>query len=187
MKRRFIGLTVLLAAAVLFFTGCSAENDMKSGKSWRSKNTPEYAMELMTEIMECFRNRDKEKLNGFLNDYYRDSPQIDKDIDEAFDFIDGKIIAYDHIYAGGGTRYAYDDLYYVAYHANTYIITDKGAEYEIFLKVRLRDDEDSKNVGVRVIEIRNKNKDWASAQDWRDDWRRYKEFVFLIGSPDNPP
>lgn len=144
-----------------------------------SKTPRQFAVELYTEIIECLKNRDKEKLNGLFNDYYRNS--LDADIDEAFDFIDGEIISCGEIEADGhiGSFYTY-----ASYFADAYVITDKGTEYEIRIDGRLHDVEDPKRVGIKKISLRNKNKVIpARPYDWWEHWRDYKEYIFILGNP----
>lgn len=204
MKRHLLPLLSLLVTAVLMFTGCLAENvmdmaedGMESLKSSGNEATSgsimyvasgEHEKELLAEIIECFNNRDKKRLKSFFNDYYRDSPMMDADIEEAFDFVDGKIIAYGKIFGDGSTSWDYYEVRYRSYNANVYVITDKGKEYKFLLAGELEDAEDPKEVGVCVIEIRSENEVWRDMSgNWRKDWRRHKEFVFILGSTKDAP
>ena len=74
---------------------------------------------------------------------------IDTQIDEAFDFIDGEIVSYDEPFssASGGVEKK-------SYGAQTQnIITDKGTEYKISFEGWLTNEEEPEKVGVSYIRV----------------------------------
>lgn len=172
MKKYFLGQIALFMSMVFIFTGCSvknvmslAEDGMKMLKSSGVEDTSDekeyvdpdkYARNLTVEIIECFKSGDKEKLNSFFDDYYRN--RLSTDIDEAFYVINGDVIAYSIISTYGSFNYAYEELRNIYYDADVYIITDKGMEYQIVLAGKIEDNEDPKNVGINYIYIINLNK-----------------------------
>lgn len=198
MRKKIFRLLVVLISLIL--TGCLVHvifsdvtenitdavdfanrmnNAHKYDRICGSKTPGQFAVEFHAEIIECFKNRDKERLNSFFDDYYRNS--LDADIDEAFDFIDGEIISCGKIYADGHIGSGYT---YASYDAEAYVITDKGTEYEIRIDGRLHDVEDPKRVGINEIRLINKNKVGpARLSDWWEHWRDYKEYIFILGNP----
>lgn len=200
MKRHFIGMTALLVTAVLIFTGCLAKNVadmagdcMESLKSSKSKDTSkrkEYIdpsnysrNELLPEIIECFKSRDKERLNSYFNDYYRDTPILYADIDEAFDFIDGEIVACSDVSGDGGSRRDENfELIKTSYDVDTYILTDKGMEYNIRIGGLLYYAEDPKMVGLGTLQLVNKNRVGSGTPyGWWEHWRDYKDEIIILG------
>lgn len=204
-KIRFLGLITLLVSSTFFFTGCfetsctqmindgiellislgDEDNKYISRSDKEEYLHPErHAIEVTEEIIECFRNRDKEKLRKFFNYYYRD--RLYSDMEEAFNFIDGEIIAHSVIWGKSYESQGGDNLKlrYLSYAADTYIITDKGAEYHIFLGGKLIDNEDPKRVGVNALKILNENKVHGTPPyKWWEHWRDYKDIVFILGDP----
>jgi len=135
-------ITILIVNIMAFSTLCSCDS--------REYKTPtQQAEEMQTEIMKCFENEDKETLKSFFSEYTVDNFDLDSQIDEAFDFIDGKIISYDEPFGradGSSERKAYGAT-------TKNIITDKGIKYEIDFAGRLTDREEPDNIGVASIKI----------------------------------
>lgn len=200
MKRHILGLTALIITAILTFTGCLAKDvaDMagdciESLKSSKSGNTSEqekyidpgeYARELLSEIIECFKSRDKEKLKKFFcMKTFIMYPLIDADIDEAFDFIDGEIIACSEVSGDGGSRRDENfEIISTSYDVDAYLLTDKGMEYYIRIGGLLRYAEDSKMVGLGTLKLVNENKAGSeTSYGWWEHWRDYKDTIFILG------
>lgn len=146
MKRVIFNATLSLMIFIMtiFSTGCLGSGDYKS--------PTKLAKERQTEIMECFINKDGETLKGFFSEYVLENyPYIDKQIEAAFDFLDGEIVSYDEPFPGAVGSFEKKD-----YGATTRnIITDKGTEYTIGFKGWYAYDKEPDKVGITVITITN--------------------------------
>lgn len=141
--KRLLLFWVLFVTALTIAGGCGNEN---------YKTPDQQAKEMQVQIMECFKNKDKEKLKSLFSKYAIDNCNLDKQIDEAFDFIDGEIISYDEPFPS-----ACGSLDKKSYGAETENIkTDKGAEYSIGFQGWLTNNEKSDEVGVMFIEVDDK-------------------------------
>lgn len=206
MRGRFLILTFFFVLLSFTLTGCFAADtldlvrkskdtvDIETPKSLEVEETSdseeyvipgEYARGLLIEIIECLKNKDKERLRSFK--YYSGSLPSYSEIEEAFDFIDGEIIAYSEIRSTGGSHYNYGELKYTSYDADTSIVTDKGMEYDIWIAGRLNDMENPNKVGIAEIKLSNNNIVWTGipSYGWWRDWKRYKEFFIILGDPNN--
>ncbi|MBO5449121.1 MAG: DUF5104 domain-containing protein [Ruminococcus sp.] len=137
-------ITILMVTIMAFSTLCSCG-------SGEYKTPTQQAKEMQTEIMKCFENEDKDTLKSFFSEYATDNYDLDSQIDEAFDFIDGKIVSYDEPFGradGSSERKAYGA-------ETSNIKTDKGTEYSIGFKGWLTNNKDSDEIGVILIGIRN--------------------------------
>lgn len=199
MKKHILGLTALIITAILTFTGCLAKDvadmagdrieSLKSSKSEDKSESEEhiipgyYARDLLAEIIECLNSGDKERLREFFCIRVLHHLQIDADIDGVFDFIDGKIIACSEVHYTGGSDWDYYEIRCTSYSASTYLITDKGAEYEICIAGKLYDVEDERNEGLGLIELVNKNHAFPEEGNsglWEEHWRDYKEYIYIL-------
>ena len=194
MRKRIFILSAVLISLIL--TGCGPGNILDSlDKANRFNNLREYnkrvgkktpgqiAAELYPEVIECFKNRDKEKLKNFFTmNVLERYPLIDAEIEEAFDCIDGEIISCAKIFSDGHVGSGYT---YASFFAESYILTDKGTEYEIRLSGRLHDVKNPKRIGISRIFLSNKNKvPPGRLSDLWEYWREYKEFFYILGDPD---
>lgn len=137
-------LSLMMFIMAVFSTGCLSSKEYKSPGN--------LAKEHQTEIMECFINKDGETLKGFFSEYVLENyPDIDKQIEAAFDFLDGEIVSYDEPFPSASGSYEKKD-----YGATTRnIITDKGTEYSIGFKGWYAYDKEPDKVGITVIVVRN--------------------------------
>ena len=138
---------------VLTLTGCSfidGEEEYQTPK--------EYATEQAEYIMECIVNQDKEGLKSVFSKYISETHDLDKEIDEFFEFIDGEIVSYDEpIGREGGASLAYGE--YREKELNGHIeniITNKGEKYLVsFMMYQIYKVNEDK-VGVKRITIVDK-------------------------------
>lgn len=136
---------VIISVTTLLLTGCNFD-------SVEYKTPDQKAEERQNDIMQCFINKDKGTLKSYFSEYVIDNhTDIDTQIDEAFDFIDGEIVSYDEPFAR--TTRNSERQSYGATTEN--IITDKGTEYWIVFAGTLTDDENPDYVGVNSIKIIN--------------------------------
>lgn len=156
-------ITILMVTIMAFSTLCSCG-------SGEYKTPTQQAKEIQTEIMKCFENGDKETLKSFFSEYATDNYDLDSQIDEAFDFIDGKIVSYDEPFGradGSSERKAYGAT-------TKNIITDKGITYKFSFAGQLTNKKEPDNIGVASIKIINmtkKEQNDSSATD--DELRTY--------------
>lgn len=153
MKRHFTAAILLIVMTILS-SGCL------SSKGYKSPGN--LAKEHQTEIMECFINKDGETLKGFFSEYVLENhPDIDKQIEVAFDFLDGEIVSYDEPFSGEA-----GSLEKKSYGAKTRnIITDKGTEYTIGFKGWYAYDKEPDKVGITVITITNETMEEQAKKD----------------------
>lgn len=136
---------VIVSVTTLLLTGCNFDGE-------EYKTPDRQAKDLQSDIMKCFINQDKETLKSFFSEYVIDNyADIDTQIDEAFDFIDGEIVSYDEPFSRATGPM--DEKSYGATTDN--IITDKGTKYRIIFAGMLTDDENPDYVGVNSIKIIN--------------------------------
>ena len=168
MKSRYRQAFVLLITVItVTLTGCS---DAKGYK------TPDQlAVERQTEIMDCFINKDAETIKSFFSEYVIETyPDIDTQIDKAFNFLDGEIISYDEPFSsasGSKDRKAYG--------ADTRnIITDKGTEYKISFKGWLTNSKETNKVGVICIKVIDMTDEYDYSKNEKENG------ILYIGEPD---
>lgn len=66
----------------------------------KNKTPDEISKETLSQIISCFENGDNSELKKMMSDYIiNNDSQLDNEIEEAFDFIDGKIVSYDNPFA----------------------------------------------------------------------------------------
>ena len=153
MKRHFPAAILLIIMTILS-TGCLSSKEYK--------NSNKLAFEYQTEIMECFINKDGETLKGFFSEYVLENyPDIDTQIEAAFDFLDGEIVSYDEPFTSGAGSLEKKD-----YGATTRnIITDKGTKYAIGFKGWYAYDKEPDKVGITVITITNETMEELAKKD----------------------
>lgn len=132
--------------------------DQEENKIKESPSLKEYATEQSEYIMECIVNKDKEGLKSVFSKNIAETHDLDKEIDEFFDFIDGEIISYDEPEGHEG-GYAMKDGEYTdkkLYGWTENVISDTGKEYDInFLMYEIYTSNE-KNIGVKRITITDK-------------------------------
>ena len=170
MKQSFFHVFVLLMVIIL--TGCSASNKINSEEY---KSPGDLAKERQAEIMECFINKDAETIKSFFSEYVIETyPDIDTQIDKAFNFLDGEIISYDEPFSsasGSKDRKAYG--------ADTRnIITDKGTEYKISFKGWLTNSKETNKVGVICIKVIDMTDEYDYSKNEKENG------ILYIGEPD---
>lgn len=161
MKRRIVWrlkkFSVFLVVLGIFLTLI-----LLTGCSWKAKLAitgrqpiKQDAKNKLSEIMGCFMDKDREGIKSFFSGYIIEKyPEINEQIDNAFDFLDGEIITYDEpeekVY-GGINKREYDVRCF-------WVITDKGTEYTIGVKGWYRHNEMPEKIGARVIFVVDETK-----------------------------
>ena len=145
MKRTNILLTALIIIMAAILTACSVNTSEDS-----SKTAQDYAQDKQEEILKCFEDGDKQGIKKMMCKYATDNDsELDKEIDEAFSFIDGKIKS------KGDTKASMsgddDNKQYNAYTQK--IVTESGKEYKISFDGWYKCKDDSDKEGVMLIKV----------------------------------
>ena len=123
MKKILAYLIILITIVTLY--GCGDPN----------YKTPEQIGQMKNEtIMEALKAKDKEKLKNVLAKAMQNQENIDEEIDNLMNFIDGNIVSYDDVelaFPGEG-KSDEDGWIYRVYDGETEnIITDTGKKYKL--------------------------------------------------------
>ncbi|MCR5143630.1 MAG: DUF5104 domain-containing protein [Ruminococcus sp.] len=137
-------LIPLLTAATLLLTSCVGGDD-------DYKTPDESASEMITNIVVCFENDDKETLKSYFSESAKKNGKLDTEIDEAFEFIDGDIVSYGEPHSG--CIGSITDKAYGGYINE--VKTEKGTIYKFDFKGMYRYDEDKTQEGVSGLRIIN--------------------------------
>ena len=143
----------IMLLIVLTLTGCSfmdGEEEYQTPK--------EYATEQAEYIMECIVNQDKEGLKSVFSKYISETHDLDKEIDEFFEFIDGEIVSYDEpVGREGGASLAYGEYREKELYGHTEnIITDTGKKYHVSFMMYQIYETNPDYVGVDLITVTDK-------------------------------
>ena len=122
MKKILVCITILIGIVTLY--GCGDPNYISPVKLGQKQNKV---------IMEALKAKDKEKLKKVLAKAMQNQENIDEEIDNLMNFIDGNIVSYD---IGGVSSPSgetdEDGWVYRVYDGETEnIITDTGKKYEL--------------------------------------------------------
>lgn len=145
-------LGFLLLLVLLVMSACDSIGKLFGKENTEYKSPNHLAIEHQSKIMECFINKDPEPIKSLLSEYIiKKYPNIDEQIDKAFNFLDGKIVSYDEPFPSAcGAREQ------KAYGSRTrHIITDKGTEYKIAFKGWYSYDKEPERVGITSIGVEN--------------------------------
>ena len=124
---------------------------------WDDSPAEEYAV----KVMDCFINEDVEGLKKLFCEKVNHGTDLDEEITEAFEFIDGNIISYDDDISCS-SRVAYDEgkvseRYYGPFVGN--ITTDKNKVYTMNISLYTVYEKDDRYVGVDAIVVCNSDGD----------------------------
>ena len=143
MKLKKIIAAATAAAAAFVFTACSiriADSDEMTEK--------DYALEKQEQVLECFEKQDKKELKALFCRYViKNDEALDEQIDEALDFIDGKIVSHgDTKPSKSGDE---DKMKYSAYTQK--VTTESGREYKISFEGWYEYREEPDKLGITRI------------------------------------
>ena len=133
--------------------GCSLKN-----KDEDYQPPLEIATEQSEYIMECIVNKDKEGLKSIFSKHVAETHDLDEEIDELFEFIDGEIISYDTPEGNEG-GYTRRDGEYTEKELNGHtenIKTDNGKIYRVGFMMYQICKSNPDFVGVDLIVIADK-------------------------------
>ncbi|MBO5449119.1 MAG: DUF5104 domain-containing protein [Ruminococcus sp.] len=146
-------LSIFCVLMLLFiFSACS--NDISEiSKSSFNKNIGlnDYGQ----TTIDAFINDDIETIKNIFCKNVSDSHNLNDEIQNAFDFIDGNIISYEKINSEetGGTRRDGETIRRTGFSDIVGIKTDSGKSYEILLLCVLEYSEDVSHIGVQDISV----------------------------------
>ena len=119
-------------------------------------NVSRYGEEISEKVVECFINEDAEGLKSLFCVSAQRSWAIDKDIQAAFDYIDGDIVSYE-IYSGGdGSSVKDGKLVELDVSNHIEIETETGNVYIIVSAVDIVNKKHSTSEGITGISVRKK-------------------------------
>ncbi len=163
-------LCILLAVSmVMAFSSCS----FKSIKDNVSNSVSKFVDDLFEEkptnaelMLGHIENRDTDAIYDMLCKRLKKQPEIKRQIEELFDFMDGKVISYETGYLSGDTRSSSNGKFkmHIA-HSLDEMITDTGKEY--YLGVYFYDENGFEKdlVGINTISIVEINPNGTTADD----------------------
>ena len=143
LKKIISTAAVMLTAVVL--SACSVKFLSDEGPDVKDK-----AADKQKEVIECFEKEDKQALKDLFSKYVKENDKnLEKQIDNAFEFIQGKITSH------GDTKPSKngddDNMEYSAYTQK--VVTDAGKEYKITFEGWYECKKDTSKVGISSISI----------------------------------
>ncbi len=141
-------LSVLLALATIFLSGC-----FNSSKEYTPPD--EIARQQSQAIIEHIENKNSEGLKAMFCEKLKSRDNIDNEIEELFDFIDGEIVSYDTPYGSvqskSATPKGTEELGLDGDISN--IKTSTGKIYVVTFYSYLINKEDEDSVGITTVSI----------------------------------
>ena len=118
--------------------------------------------------MNAFDNEDVELLKSEFSDYVKDRADLDSQIENAYKFVDGKVIEIENVYAGDGygERDEQGDVE-VDYNVSLFNVkTDKGRDYTIRVDgvYYYRDSDDKKGISYIYIDDNDVEEDESTGE-----------------------
>lgn len=153
-------ICILSLSLTAFLGGCGildiADNVIDNIKS--QSELPSN-LETAQELIDCFNNKDTSALKEMLCERSQNLDDIDEQIQDAFDFIDGNVTSFDENVTGSegkstrhGTTTELDRFFSI-----DDIVTDAEQEYSIYVSENLIYKNDSKREGITQITIENES------------------------------
>lgn len=115
-------------------------------------DTDSFAQETMLEVLRCFDEEDTETLKSLFSEELSTTSNIDKQIEEAMDYYEGKSVSHDEVYKEEGSA-AFQDHHYTyrsVWFGMNEIVTDKNKTYRIEVRYIVVNDDDSR-IGLYKI------------------------------------
>ena len=148
----------LITSLFIIMSGCSFMNSEKV-------NTPErQAKAISTQMIKCFKEKDSENLKSLFSQHVQEKYDLDTQIQEAFDFIDGDIVSHGEPdgQASGKSTDILGTEYEEIQGEGTSVKTDKGKSYGVYFFAYREYRYDKDYLGVYCIAVAcedEKNKD----------------------------
>lgn len=160
--KKLLQLTIICTSALsltAFLSGCGILDNVIDNIK-RQSELPSN-LEIAQELAACFNDKDTSALKEMLCERSQDLDDIDEQIQDAFDFIDGNIISFDENVTGSegksnryGTTTELDRFFSI-----DDIVTDTKQEYSIYVSENLIYLNDPKREGITQIIIENESDD----------------------------
>lgn len=117
--------------------------------------------ECALKVIDCFINKDSETLKEMFCSRAKIDPDFDKQIDEAFEYINGNIISYDdYIPSASSANYDEGKLVERFYSPRIKNIkTDAKRTYKIVINLYTVYDKDEERVGINSLTVRENSED----------------------------
>ena len=146
--------TIIIAAITVIITAIFAACSVKMGDS--SQTAKDYAEQKQEEILDAFKDGDKAAVKKHMCKYVTDNDkEFDKEIDEAFAALDGKIKSV------GDTKPSMtgddDNKQYNAYTQK--VVTESGKEYKISFEGWYKCKDDPDKEGIMLIKVIDTSKE----------------------------
>lgn len=138
---------IMILIVMLMLWGCGDPNYMTPGEIGQKQNEI---------IMEALKARDKEKLKKVLAKAMQNQENIDEEIDNLINFIDGNIVSYDDIglaLPGEGSSDEEGWIYRVYDGETENIVTDTGKKYDLHYAIYYVNRNHQDYVGVIQIKL----------------------------------
>ena len=143
MKKMIKAIPLILILTVMLLTSCS-DNGSGSGAA------NEHGSPMQDEIMDCFKADDRQELKRLMSKYVRENDkELESQINEAFDFIDGDIKSYGDTKTE--TKGDDDNKQYSA--CTKRVTTFNGKEYDISFEGWYKCKSDPTKEGIMLITV----------------------------------
>lgn len=146
---KYIAGVVICIIAIITMTSCKSVP--------KEMGVNEYSK----EVLRCFDEEDSEGLKALFCAEIQNTHNLDKEIAEAMEFFEGKVISYDDNFNGRSGQ-SVDDGEVTEKHFVPIIddiTTDSGVTYKITFYYYKVNTKDENRVGINNIVIRNKDTD----------------------------
>lgn len=148
---------VLSCLMIMLMSGCGAISKVIKRALDSSKQPTN--LEISQNILDCFDNEDVQGLKELLCPKTQGMEDIDKQIREGFDFLDGKVVSFDENVSNDESEsvdHGTTEKLSHTLHIED-ITTDTGGTYKLYVSINLIYIEDEDREGITVITIVNKD------------------------------
>ena len=148
---------IIIFLSMLLLCGCS--NREYGAREMEYVDIKEYSRIQAEEIIECVVRKDKEGLKSVFSKHISETHNLDKEIDEFFEFIDGEIVSYDTPEGsmGGGRKRDGEYVERTTGGQIENIITSTGNKYMISFMTYYICEENKDKEGVSVLGVVDAN------------------------------
>jgi hypothetical protein len=143
---------ILLFPIMILLVFISACTETKGDHSTNESMTPSQKAENDLEIIiKSINEHDTDSIKALLNKTVCDSIEVESEINQMFEFIDGDIVSYDNPFGSATGSSEKKD----AGAKIQSLKTDKGTEYYIAIKEWYSYDENPEQIGIYNITVKN--------------------------------